>query len=431
MSTVHASQAPAHAAAAPARPSSAGQPQPPADLFAQLLADLQAGGVQAGGDGTLTGAPEEGAAAVADGDGEPRAADERPEPQTSAAAPWLPWTVAAPAATAHMAKGSDDTPRISTGGHDARPSVEATHLPQPSAADRPPEEIEITQLPQPSATDRPRDDAIETTALPPSPTPRSKGREKADRASRAALGAAGAPAADAPRSEQAWAALREAATQAGQAHGLRTLAAAAATDGTPPATTGSATTQAPSPLEKGGAGSGQPPLGGQAGHAAATGPGTANPAAAEPSEPAGAFGLQLQEALQQTLETVGAQVALWQAGRAQHASLSFEDGWDDPLAVDVRLDDGVAHLSFRTDDAAARQLIQAQAPQALAEALARAGLALGQLDVGARGQGDGAAPPRAARRLTLDGALDGAKALTADVAAAARPVHRGTLDVYA
>ncbi|MDW8336808.1 MAG: flagellar hook-length control protein FliK, partial [Tepidimonas sp.] len=192
-----------------------------------------------------------------------------------------------------------------------------------------------------------------------------------------------APAADAPRSEQAWVALRAAVPHAGPAHGLHALAAEAPTapptptpsDGPAPAATGT-------PMDLGsslGSSSGGPQASAGLTHGHEGGA-MASPDVAPPS----AFASHLHEALQQTLETVGAQVTLWQAGRAQHASLTFEEGWDEPLAVDVSLDQGVAHLSFRTDDEAARRLIQTQAPQVLADALARAGLTLGQLDVGGR-----------------------------------------------
>ncbi len=142
------------------------------------------------------------------------------------------------------------------------------------------------------------------------------------------------------------------------------------------------------------------------------------------------FGLVLGEALHGAFEAIGAQVSLWSAGRAQRASFDVRDGLDTPLTVDVQVTDGVAQLQFRTDDAALRQLIQAQAPTALADAMARAGLALGQVDVGARGQGGDrpADPGRSGRMLQTRVALTVPAA-----AAAAHPLRRGStgLDVYA
>jgi hypothetical protein len=131
-------------------------------------------------------------------------------------------------------------------------------------------------------------------------------------------------------------------------------------------------------------------------------PGSA-PAATEGAESAD-FSLQLGAALADTFEAIGAQVSLWASGKTQRASFSVREGLDDPLSVDVTLNDGVAQLSFRTDDAALRQLIQAQAPTALADALARAGLALGSLEVGnqsAQSQGQRPDMPSTARTVRM------------------------------
>ncbi|TSE18594.1 Flagellar hook-length control protein FliK [Tepidimonas alkaliphilus] len=164
-----------------------------------------------------------------------------------------------------------------------------------------------------------------------------------------------------------------------------------------------------------------------AGHAS----GAARPAApGSASLTAPTFGEHLQLAVRQTLETLSAQVTMWQAGQSHHASLTFDAAGDDPLAVEVKVEQGVAHLAFRTDDAAARQLIQAQAPQALAEALARAGLALGQLDVGARGQSDGGSEgsARSGRRWSVQVPTEPAAAATR---VASGVLARGAVDVYA
>jgi hypothetical protein len=127
------------------------------------------------------------------------------------------------------------------------------------------------------------------------------------------------------------------------------------------------------------------------------------PAATEGAESAD-FGLQLGAALADTFEAIGAQVSLWASGKTQRASFSVHEGLYDPLSVDVTLNDGVAQLRFRTDDAALRQLIQAQAPTALADALARAGLALGSLEVGnqsAQSQGQRPDMPSTARTVRM------------------------------
>lgn len=169
------------------------------------------------------------------------------------------------------------------------------------------------------------------------------------------------------------------------------------------------------------------------GHAAADAGGSASGGPLpDPAE----FGLQLGQALGDAFETIGAQVSLWAAGKTQRASFSVEEGLDDPLAVDVTVTDGVAQLSFRTDDGAMRQLIQAQAPAALADALARAGLTLGGLDVGGqsgRGRQDASDGPRP--RTTRVGLTGIAPAGDVGPGARTGPGRRDTgragLDVYA
>lgn len=159
------------------------------------------------------------------------------------------------------------------------------------------------------------------------------------------------------------------------------------------------------------------------------------PAATEGAESAD-FGLQLGAALADTFEAIGAQVSLWASGKTQRASFSVGEGLDTPLSVDVTLNDGVAQLRFRTDDAALRQLIQAQAPTALADALARAGLALGGMEVGgqsAQGQGQDSGTPAAGRAVRMGlTALTGTDAAE-PVSSARLQRDRGGvgLDVYA
>ena len=147
------------------------------------------------------------------------------------------------------------------------------------------------------------------------------------------------------------------------------------------------------------------------------------------------FGLQLGQALGEAFESLGAQVSLWTAGKSQRASFSLQEGTDDPLGVDVTVTDGVAQVFFRTDDGAMRQLIQAQAPAALAEALARVGLTLGGVDVGGQSaQGQGQPPADASPRSLRMGLSPTGPAATAPVglgtARQGASGHAG-LDVYA
>lgn len=171
---------------------------------------------------------------------------------------------------------------------------------------------------------------------------------------------------------------------------------------------------------------------------------TGGPATPDAPSPTGAggpgpeasdFGLQLGQALGDAFESLGAQVSLWTAGKSQRASFSLQEGTDDPLGVDLTVTDGVAQVLFRTDDGAMRQLIQAQAPAALAEALARVGLTLGGVDVGGQfAQGQGQPPADANPRSIRMGLAPVATAEPARVGQGVllrRPSGRAGLDVYA
>jgi len=102
------------------------------------------------------------------------------------------------------------------------------------------------------------------------------------------------------------------------------------------------------------------------------------------------FAMSLGEALGDAYEALGAEVSLWNAAQTKKASLRLDLGRAEALEVDVSVNDGKAQLAFRTDDAAVREALRAQASTVLAEQLARAGLALEGLSVGAQGQ-DGSA----------------------------------------
>lgn len=443
MNTVHT---PAHASCAHAAqgrpqagrpPAAAGQEAAAPDLFAQLLADLQ------------TDPPDASMAQAADAaDGQADQPANAAQDAAAAAADFAPWLagLAIPLAPLAEAASAEQTDAVSHTGPFTSPSDKFGLQINLSLQDVPEGPmhgydgtVSVDILPPESKPARrsgngvedeceaPRSAGPDIAGDTPAASARAKGRDKAARSTGHA-----AAATDAPRSEQSWAALREAATHTGQAHGLRTLAAAAPAEAAAGPLAAEPAASAPRP--SGETGNGQASLGSPSGHAAGT-PAheTSGPAAEAALEVS--FGQQLHEALQGTLDALGTQLAVWQAGRTQRASLTFEDGWDEALAVDVHVEDGVAHLSFRTDDGTVRQLIQAQAPQALADALARAGLALGQLDVGTRGQGQSSGePPRQALRLGATVAAAGVGSAAGVGAPSHRPpraAHTGVLDLYA
>lgn len=164
-------------------------------------------------------------------------------------------------------------------------------------------------------------------------------------------------------------------------------------------------------------------------------PGTAlatdTPQAGEPDS----FASSLGEALGDAYERLGTEISLWAGAQTKRASVRIELDRDQALDVDVRLEDGRAHLAFRTDDNQIRDQLRSQAQAALSELLARAGIGLESLSVGAQQAGtqdsSGAppAPPTLRIRVSQDNDAEGV------VPDRPRLAERGTgqrgLDVYA
>ena len=111
---------------------------------------------------------------------------------------------------------------------------------------------------------------------------------------------------------------------------------------------------------------------------------TATPAA-DAAAPKG-FALSLGRAMGDAFSQLGTQISVWASQNMKRASISLDTGLGKALDVDVSLQDGQAHLAFRTDDAAARAALQNHAQQVMADLLARNGLGLAGLSIGARGQ---------------------------------------------
>lgn len=163
---------------------------------------------------------------------------------------------------------------------------------------------------------------------------------------------------------------------------------------------------------------------------------TNDTASATPSATDNSFAMSLGEALGDAFESLGAQVSFWAAQNTKRASMNLDAGLDSPLTVDVALDQGQVQLAFRTDDAAAQAAIKSHAQAALSDLLARSGIGLAGLSVGAQtAQGQGGQPQHQGQNgwQGLNRALD--RVTTAqDTAAATRVTtlrNRSGLDVYA
>lgn len=92
--------------------------------------------------------------------------------------------------------------------------------------------------------------------------------------------------------------------------------------------------------------------------------------------------------LDQAMDSLGAQVSYWASNHIRRATMRLDAGLKEALEVDVRIKDGAAQLDFRTNDTVARQLIQSQAPGVLSDLLARSGIGLEGVSVGAGNSGD-------------------------------------------
>lgn len=185
--------------------------------------------------------------------------------------------------------------------------------------------------------------------------------------------------------------------------------------GTAPALAGPsmAAFSSPSVLALGGQAPGgdSPPPGGGAGAAAwldTSGTSTTHEAAS--ASGAENFAANLSEALGEAYETLGSQVSLWAAHQTKRASMQVDLGSHNVLQVEVTLEQDKAQLTFHSDDAHVREHIKNQAQEVLGELLAREGIALDSVSVGARqgGQsGDGRAPERPTLRMGLPGTNNG------------------------
>ena len=87
-------------------------------------------------------------------------------------------------------------------------------------------------------------------------------------------------------------------------------------------------------------------------------------------------------------QELGQQVSLWAAGNTRKASLLLEAGLKEALEVDVSLQGDKAQLTFRTDDATAREALRAHAYEVLNDMLSRAGIGLDSLSIGGRSARD-------------------------------------------
>jgi hypothetical protein len=175
------------------------------------------------------------------------------------------------------------------------------------------------------------------------------------------------------------------------------------------------------------------PSSGEPGRVILESPGAVKTANAEASATP-TFAESLGEAMGESFESLGAQVSFWAASNTRRASMRLEAGLKEALEVEVTLEDGNAHLAFRTDDPQAREALKANAQQVLSELLAKSGVSLQGMSVDARdaqhsssgqdGRSDG-------RRQGLRQALDNVGAAPPEATRLQVKTARPGLSVYA
>jgi hypothetical protein len=152
--------------------------------------------------------------------------------------------------------------------------------------------------------------------------------------------------------------------------------------------------------------------------------------------PVESFADRMDQAMQEAFESLGAQVSVWASQNTKRAAMRLDAGLRNPLEVDVTLKDRQAHIHFRTDDAQARETIRAQAQTILSDLLARQGMDLGSVSVGAQGgdaNGRSSGQPESSQGWRgLHRALDRVSGSEAsEQAVQIRPRSQRALDLYA
>jgi flagellar hook-length control protein FliK len=110
---------------------------------------------------------------------------------------------------------------------------------------------------------------------------------------------------------------------------------------------------------------------------------------------------------------VAEQVTYWVTQNVQNAEMKLDGMGDLPVEVSIQVQGNEAHISFRTDEAATRGVLEGAATH-LKDMLQREGMVLTGVSVGTSGSGDASGGQRQARQSARQGLIAPLKVATVE-----------------
>lgn len=128
---------------------------------------------------------------------------------------------------------------------------------------------------------------------------------------------------------------------------------------------------------------------------------------------------------------VAEQIKYWISNDVQSAEMKLDGIGDNPVEVSISMQGNEAHVTFRTDELQAREVLES-ASNHLKELLQREGLVLSGVSVGTAGAGagDSGAQERKPRQGVKSAAVVAAQPIRADLASASGRVSGRALDLF-
>jgi len=128
---------------------------------------------------------------------------------------------------------------------------------------------------------------------------------------------------------------------------------------------------------------------------------------------------------------VAEQIKYWISNDVQSAEMKLDGIGDNPVEVSITMQGNEAHVSFRTDELQAREVLESAGPH-LKELLQREGLVLSGVSVGTAGAGagDSGAQERKSRQGAKSVVVVAAQPIRADIASAAGRISGRAVDLF-
>lgn len=128
---------------------------------------------------------------------------------------------------------------------------------------------------------------------------------------------------------------------------------------------------------------------------------------------------------------VAEQIKYWISNDVQNAEMKLDGIGDNPVEVSISMQGNEAHVTFRTDELQAREILESASIH-LKELLQREGLVLSGVSVGTAGAGagDSGAQERKSRQGAKSAVVVAAQPIRADIASASGHVSGRALDLF-